>query len=217
MVALCSPIFRLGGWFWDKLWIISTGKRGKEHDLTNTGLAGCDRSSRKAGKPKSQVETNRGSRAGSCRVLLVDGPSGPEEDSRGERVRPQGCFWQGAGAAIDAAPRAGPYSFRRERDAASRAGRVGIWAGALLERREGEDASLTGRRRRWAGLTLYDPNGKLRASLHDGSLEVSDKEGFQTKIGTTDLVTPRTGETHKTSAASMILFDKDRKVLWQAP
>ncbi len=42
------------------------------------------------------------------------------------------------------------------------------------------------------------------------------KEGFQTVLGGTDLETPRTGETHKTSAASVVLFDKDKIVLWQA-
>jgi hypothetical protein len=46
---------------------------------------------------------------------------------------------------------------------------------------------------------------------------VKDKEGFSTTIGTTDLRSPRTGASGKTSAASVILFDKDDKVLWQAP
>jgi hypothetical protein len=31
------------------------------------------------------------------------------------------------------------------------------------------------------------------------------------------MVTPRTGETHKTSAASLVLFDKDKNVIWKAP
>jgi hypothetical protein len=46
---------------------------------------------------------------------------------------------------------------------------------------------------------------------------VKDKEGFYTSIGTTDLRSPRTGATGKTSAASVMLFDKDNNVLWQAP
>ncbi len=37
------------------------------------------------------------------------------------------------------------------------------------------------------------------------------------KIGSTELETPRTGETHKTSAASVVLFGKDGKALWTAP
>ena len=90
-------------------------------------------------------------------------------------------------------------------------------------------------------LILLDANGKVRFTLNAGldgaelalspgdariqagtllsetSLQVSDKEGFQATFGTTDLVTPRTGETHKTSAASVVLFDKDGTVLWKAP
>ncbi len=60
-----------------------------------------------------------------------------------------------------------------------------------------------------------------RASLlfgRDGTiLELNDREGFKTTIGTTDLVTPSTGETHKTSAASVVMFDKDKNVIWKAP
>ena len=59
------------------------------------------------------------------------------------------------------------------------------------------------------------------ASLEVGpsgsELSILDDEGFETRIGAIDLVTPRTGETHKTSAASVVLFDKDKKVLWKAP
>ena len=66
-------------------------------------------------------------------------------------------------------------------------------------------------------LTLYDGNEKVRASLVGTTLKLSDEEGFSTTIGTTDLVTTATGETHKTSAASVVLFDKDKKLLWRAP
>jgi hypothetical protein len=71
------------------------------------------------------------------------------------------------------------------------------------------------------GLKLYDANGKPRAGLavtSDGpTLGLDDANGFKTRIGVTGLVTPATGETHKTSAASIVLFGKDRKVLWSAP
>ena len=46
---------------------------------------------------------------------------------------------------------------------------------------------------------------------------VNDPEGFSAQLGSVDLVTPRTGEQHKTSAASLVLFGKDSKVLWSAP
>ena len=66
-------------------------------------------------------------------------------------------------------------------------------------------------------LALFDGNGNLQAELDRTSLELSDEEGFKTTIGSTNLVTPRTGETHTTSAASVVLFDKDKNVLWKAP
>jgi hypothetical protein len=50
-----------------------------------------------------------------------------------------------------------------------------------------------------------------------GPVTVSDEKGFRATLGTTDLVTPRSGEIHRTSAASLILFDKDKNVIWKAP
>jgi hypothetical protein len=93
-------------------------------------------------------------------------------------------------------------------------------------------------------LRLYDANDKERLSLNvhrdlsgvpevslsdsdrvrislnliDGpSVYLNDEQGYSAALGNTDLVTPRTGETSKTSAASVVLFGKDKKVLWQAP
>ncbi|SRR6266446_3973790 len=48
-------------------------------------------------------------------------------------------------------------------------------------------------------------------------IAVQDKEGFQTRIGQQKLQTVRTGESHETSAASVVLTGKDGKVLWSAP
>ena len=72
-------------------------------------------------------------------------------------------------------------------------------------------------------LWLADDKEMQRLSLsvnvktNEPSISMSDAQGFETRIGSTDLVTPRTGETHKTSAASVVLFGKDRNVLWSAP
>ena len=63
------------------------------------------------------------------------------------------------------------------------------------QRRVSLDMSLDG-----ASLNLYDNDGKLRAAL-----------------GSTDLQTTRTGETHQRQPSSLVLFDKDGKVLWSAP
>ncbi|SRR5258708_641634 len=48
-------------------------------------------------------------------------------------------------------------------------------------------------------------------------MSIEDKEGYSTQIGSSDLVVPKTGRTERTSAASVVLFDKDKKVLWSAP
>lgn len=93
------------------------------------------------------------------------------------------------------------------------------------------------------GLALVDANENLRAGLAlvangpilalaganekaatllevsaDGpQLNLSDVNGFQANIGVMNLETPTTGETHKTSAASIVLLGKDKTVLWSAP
>ena len=68
---------------------------------------------------------------------------------------------------------------------------------------------------------LTDDKEKVRITLsllaNAPNLMLSDDEGFRTEIGRTDLMTPLTGETHKTSAASLIMFGKDDKVIWRAP
>ena len=73
-------------------------------------------------------------------------------------------------------------------------------------------------------LSFYSANGKsgplrdgLAIDLNQTGLAIFDDSGFETRIGSTDLITAATGETHTTSAASVILFNKDKKVLWKAP
>jgi hypothetical protein len=67
----------------------------------------------------------------------------------------------------------------------------------------------------WRG---SEKNGGLffDGSSGGASLVVGDDEGFETAIGSAHLKT-RTGESHTTSAASVILFDKDKDVIWKAP
>ena len=62
------------------------------------------------------------------------------------------------------------------------------------------------------------PDIILGVNKKDGTVIMAgDAEGFYTTIGNTDLVTPRTGEKHRSSAASLALFDKDGSVIWSAP
>jgi hypothetical protein len=61
---------------------------------------------------------------------------------------------------------------------------------------------------------------RLLATVAPGivpSFVLSDKDGFQTTIGGTDLVTPQTGTARKTSAASVVMSDKQNHVIWKAP
>jgi hypothetical protein len=70
------------------------------------------------------------------------------------------------------------------------------------------------------GGTLWvSPKGKGSSlvRLEPGKMEILDDQGFEAVVGTQDLVTPTTGETHKTSAASLVLLDKNKGVIWKAP
>jgi hypothetical protein len=50
----------------------------------------------------------------------------------------------------------------------------------------------------------------------DGTtLELSDKDGFTTSIG--NGVVAKNGQAKQTSAASIVLYGKQRKVLWSVP
>jgi len=67
-------------------------------------------------------------------------------------------------------------------------------------------------------LALDNGKGEQRLYMEPGHLELSDDAGFKSSLGVTkELVTLRTGETHQTSAASLLLFDKDKNVIWKAP
>jgi hypothetical protein len=72
-----------------------------------------------------------------------------------------------------------------------------------------------------SGLGVTGPAGVFRVNLNgpldEGPLvAIEDKEGYSTHIGRSDLVT-KTGREEKTPAASIILFNKDKKTMWSAP
>lgn len=71
-------------------------------------------------------------------------------------------------------------------------------------------------------LNLYDRAGKLRSILgldsEEPALELFDKDGkTRAALGGTELEDPRTGEKQTRAVSSLMLFDKDGKVLWHAP
>jgi hypothetical protein len=70
------------------------------------------------------------------------------------------------------------------------------------------------------GLALFDSDGTTRrATLSSDTggptLDLKDAYGFRTEIGVTGLISPETGETHKTTAASITMFGNN-KMLWSA-
>jgi len=73
---------------------------------------------------------------------------------------------------------------------------------------EGSQLSLIGER--------ADIQAHIGVTPDGTSLELSDKDGFATSIGN-GIQPAKNGQVKKTSAASVTLFNKDRKVLWTAP
>jgi hypothetical protein len=57
----------------------------------------------------------------------------------------------------------------------------------------------------------------IRADNENGTVSVRDTKGFSAILGKTPLRNLGTGADETTSAASLVLFDKDQKVIWQAP
>lgn len=73
-----------------------------------------------------------------------------------------------------------------------------------------------------AGLGLSDSEGNTGIVMTVGrrpSVELTDSQGFSMDLGSTETTTVRTGETRRTSAASIVMIgnDKDHHVIWQAP
>jgi len=75
-----------------------------------------------------------------------------------------------------------------------------------------------------AELVLYghnSANSMKQVHLSSGgdgpSLTVSDEKGFKAVMGSISLSIPSTGGSSRMSAASLVLFDKDGKVIWNVP
>jgi len=73
-----------------------------------------------------------------------------------------------------------------------------------------------------AGSQLLLTGNRPDISAHIGvapdgtTLELSDRDGFSTSIGD-GMQTAKNGQLKKTTAASITLYNKDRKVLWSTP
>lgn len=67
-------------------------------------------------------------------------------------------------------------------------------------------------------LILMNGNaGSLALDASEPSLQITDRDGFEAHLGTAALNTPTTGVKTTTSAASLVLFDKDKRVTWSTP
>ena len=69
-------------------------------------------------------------------------------------------------------------------------------------------------------ISILDADGHGGAGINFGksgpSLELEDGKGFSAVIGTSQIENPDR-QAQQTSAASVVLFDKDKKVIWRAP
>lgn len=68
-----------------------------------------------------------------------------------------------------------------------------------------------------SGVTHEHVEGGPGALLTDAGLSVVDEQGFGVAVGATELTTAQTGETRKRSAASIVLVDRNKTVLWKVP
>ena len=71
-------------------------------------------------------------------------------------------------------------------------------------------------------IELFDAKGRARVSVDPSGLPhitLADANGFEMDLGSTQTVTPTTGQTRQTSAASIVMSGNDEKhhVIWQAP
>jgi hypothetical protein len=64
-------------------------------------------------------------------------------------------------------------------------------------------------------LTIGDQTAGIVVSPY--SVGLFDEQGYELALGRRALVTPRTGETQMRSAASLVMFDKNKNVIWKAP
>jgi hypothetical protein len=61
------------------------------------------------------------------------------------------------------------------------------------------------------------PGGTIDISPFGPSIEITDQKGFRSTLGNVKLTVERSGEDRFTSASSLVMFDKNGKVIWSAP
>ena len=70
-------------------------------------------------------------------------------------------------------------------------------------------------------IDMFGSAGTFRVNLDEDlggpRIAVTDKEGYSLNLGRVDVAFPGTGQNERTPAASLVLFGKDKKVMWSAP
>jgi len=114
-----------------------------------------------------------------------------------------------------------PLNIRQPIEEAIRARHI-----SLVDDRGVQRAALTTDRAGSVFLLLFDRDGKLRTDIQVGnlgpSLNLYDATGrVRAVAGSTNLVASRVasagGQVEREPASSLVLFDKDGKLLWRAP
>ena len=91
-------------------------------------------------------------------------------------------------------------------------------AGLRLFRSGGEEGAALQLSETGGDLQIRGPRGSaISISADEPRLRMIDSQGFRAILGETEIVTPETGQSAHTSAASLILFDKDGRGIWKAP
>jgi hypothetical protein len=70
-------------------------------------------------------------------------------------------------------------------------------------------------------ISIMDGGGNGGAGITFGkngpSLSLEDGKGYSTIVGKTKIEGPGNEQPRYTSAASVVLFDKDKRIMWKAP
>lgn len=64
---------------------------------------------------------------------------------------------------------------------------------------------------------LFSGDGKFSTVLQADTLLISEKDGYAMHVGKTRTVNTRTGAETQSSVATITMYGKDGKVIWQAP
>jgi hypothetical protein len=100
----------------------------------------------------------------------------------------------------------------------------------LMASEDGSDLHFFGSRNGGMTLSVNSGNPKIAIAGADGnggvairfseagpSVTVNDRAGFSAVIGATQLKSQARSEARATSAASVVLFDRDKNAIWQSP